>query len=74
MGKLPLDWTMSANCKINGEPLSEQIYKSLAAALQDVSSKCGGINEYDNGTFQLMKFGQAIISATGMTAYVSPTA
>ena len=74
MGKLPLDWTMSANCKINGEPLSEQIYKNLAAALQDVSSKCGGINEYDNGTFQLMKFGQAIISATGMTAYVSPTA
>jgi hypothetical protein len=74
MGKLPLDWTLSVNCKINGESLSQQTYTSLAAALQDVNSECGGITEYDNGTFQCMLFGQAIISATGMTAYVAPTA
>ena len=75
MGRLPADWNMSANCKIDGEPLSLKKYKSLAAALEDAANvgKCGGINEYDDGTFLLMKPGQAILSGTGMTAYVAPS-
>jgi len=87
MSRLPKDWNMSVNCKIDGMPLNDKKYTSLATALQENSyidaltgimtvtcnnQQCGGINENSDGTFVLMKTGQAIISSNGTTAYVPP--
>ena len=79
MNSIPKGWTIATNMKIDGEPINEQTFTSLNKAIESAKAeesrtgtKYGGINEYENGTFCIMKSGQVFLPFNGCTAYTPP--